>query len=243
MGRELEGPIGSCSKRPREVGLRVAVGRFRAACQQAYSGDHRIAMGKSLHIEMACGKACFCNVRERPMSISRAESDLAQAKMEMQRLERDLKAAQERAIKIQHYLEMARLYDMGTTVSADRSPGKRRQRSGKSAIYTRAAIETLRRAGHPMKTRALVRALSDQGIEIGGKDPVITLSGSLSRSGELEMPDRAAGWVLKEWAESRASSPGAVDQESNDDDDDASEPSEIVATPPNGPESRFARLD
>ena len=172
------------------------------------------------------------------MTISRAESDLVQAKLEIQRLEGALKAAHERAIKLQHYLEMARLYDTGATVSAGTTPRKRRQPSGKYATYRNAAVEIIRHAGHPMETRPLVRALSDQGIEVTGKDPVVTLSGALSRSTELEMRGRSVGWALKEWPKSELGSPGADDQNSNEEGDDSpSEPS--VTAQPNGPESLY----
>ena len=172
------------------------------------------------------------------MSISRAETDLAQAKMEIQRLECELAVAQERAIKIQHYLELAKLYGLGATVSTSADRRRRRQPTGKYATYRKAAVETIRRAGHPMKTRSLVHALSDQGIKIEGKDPVIILSGVLSRSTELEMRDRSVGWAFKEWPKSGLRSPGADDQNSNDGGDDStSEPSEIVSGQPNGPEA------
>lgn len=144
------------------------------------------------------------------MATTKAEADLAAVKAEIQRLERALEAARHRATKIEHYIEMARVYGGGLypcdsppgdeleTTASSAVPQSQRHRSGKGNAVVNTVIEILRQAGDFMRTRDILVKLSQQGVAIGGGNQVTNLSGYLSRS-ELLENDRSLGWALKEW--------------------------------------------
>lgn len=56
--------------------------------------------------------------------------------------------------------------------------------------------------GRPVKTRELLAIMSQRGFEVGGQDPVSTLSARLSRSQHI-VNDRALGWMTKEMADGK----------------------------------------
>jgi hypothetical protein len=61
-------------------------------------------------------------------------------------------------------------------------------------------VEAIQKRGKRIHTRELVKILAEQGIEIGGANPIANLSGFLSRAEELHN-NRAEGWGMAEWAE------------------------------------------
>ena len=72
--------------------------------------------------------------------------------------------------------------------------------SGALAETEAAVVAILTATGHPMPTRDLQPALAERGIEIGGKDPISTLSARLSRAPQL-VNIRQRGWWIKERAD------------------------------------------
>jgi hypothetical protein len=76
-------------------------------------------------------------------------------------------------------------------------PG-RRPKGGVSGAAIRETITLLRERGRPIRTRELLDILASRGIVIGGKNPVINLSGHLCRAPEM-VSDRGQGWSLREW--------------------------------------------
>jgi hypothetical protein len=65
----------------------------------------------------------------------------------------------------------------------------------------RETLIILRERGQPTPTRELLSILASRGIHVGGKNPVISLSGYLCKTGEV-VADRRTGWSLREWAQS-----------------------------------------
>lgn len=128
------------------------------------------------------------------MSVSRAEADLARLQNEMGRLRAQLADAEERAVKVRHYIEMARLYEAGEDAVQVTS----RARGGNAAHIASMAREALQEHGEPMATRALVDVLTKRGVLLGSGNPVNYLSGVLSRADDFEN-DRITGWHLEAW--------------------------------------------
>ena len=128
------------------------------------------------------------------MSVLRAEADLTRLQNEMTRLRTLLADAEERAVKVRHYIEMARLYEAGE----DAVQVTTRTRGGNAAVIAGMAREVLQEHGEPMQTRALVDVLTKRGVTLGGGNPVNYLSGVLSRSDDFEN-DRITGWHLAAW--------------------------------------------
>lgn len=129
------------------------------------------------------------------MSIERAETDLARVRSEIQRLQMQLEIASARSLKLEHYIEMARLYDVA---DASEQPDDPRNKPGSGSPLVPVCVEYIRQTGQRQPTRKLVEVLEAQGFKIGGTNKVTNLSGSLSRAPELT-PNRVEGWGLKEW--------------------------------------------
>ena len=59
------------------------------------------------------------------------------------------------------------------------------------------AVAALIATRGPMQTKELLRAVQEQGIEVGGADKLVSMSVLLSRAKDIFKSDRAAGgWVL-----------------------------------------------
>jgi len=73
--------------------------------------------------------------------------------------------------------------------------------AGIGARTAEIAVTILREAGNPMSTRDLVPLVEAHEIEIGGKDPVATLSARLSNYAKMNHELRlvAGRWHLLEW--------------------------------------------
>jgi hypothetical protein len=171
------------------------------------------------------------------MSREMAERDLATLRDEVSRLEAVILAKREEMTKIAHYIEMAEKYERGTQNRpeegyADSAHMKRERgapRGGLSGRASRTSIDIIRRNGRPIKTRDLLEMLRKLDIEIRGKDPVVVLSGYLSRTDEL-VSDRKVGWGLKEWSHpNREEAKEHAGNGAMRDDDEAAE------APPNPP--------
>ena len=89
------------------------------------------------------------------MSVSRAEVDLARLQTEMICLRAQLTDAEERAVKVRHYIEMARLYEAGESTTSHIAGA-----GGNAAHIASMAREALQEHGEPMATRALVDVLT-----------------------------------------------------------------------------------
>ena len=127
------------------------------------------------------------------MSIKQAELDLARARGDAERLAVQLKAAESRILKLENYLELARLYE-------ERAEPPDGAVSASGPAIVQAAISILQERKTRQKTSALVEELERRGQRIGGTNKITNLSGSLSRS-PLLTASRTEGWGLKEWAD------------------------------------------
>ena len=68
----------------------------------------------------------------------------------------------------------------------------------RTARILAAVWKEIRNRGEPVATRKLVEALRTNGIEIGGKDAVATLSAALSHSEHFENRGRNVGWAIRD---------------------------------------------
>ena len=75
-------------------------------------------------------------------------------------------------------------------------------RSGRLAETELAAGEIIRAVGRAVPSPTMLQALAAKGVEIGGKDPMATMSARLSRAPSLEF-QRGLGWALKSAAAPR----------------------------------------
>ncbi|WP_132092870.1 HTH domain-containing protein [Caulobacter sp. BK020] len=133
------------------------------------------------------------------MPTSKAEADLARAQAEIRRLEGQLQDARARAVKIAHYIEMAKLYESG----ASPLPETKRGSGGRAVAAAQMAVEVLREERRPLHTRELLEALGKRGLVFDSQNPITNLSSALSRSDEL-IADRSTGWKLREWAKPKS---------------------------------------
>ena len=69
--------------------------------------------------------------------------------------------------------------------------------SGALSESAEAAAAYIQKVGRPVSTRDLVEVLTTQGVSVGGKDEIATLSARLSRS-DLLRNIRGQGWALAE---------------------------------------------
>ena len=143
------------------------------------------------------------------MSVQRAEQELAQLHREIGRIEERLSDMRARAIKLGHYVEMAREFGDrpsargNETASSTVRSAEGRERAPKGGMSGRAVqecISILRERHEPMHTTELHALIVDRGIMLGGKNPAQALSGYLSRTPEA-VSDRSRGWSLLEWQE------------------------------------------
>jgi hypothetical protein len=139
--------------------------------------------------------------REETMSVARAETELTHLQSEYSRLQSQLDEVRQRIVKIQNYIEMAREFETTTSTPHPTESPEIRSRVPKGGIggqASRLAIEMVRERRQPIPTRELVEMLKVRGVDVGGGNPVTTLSSYLSRVPELSA-DRSRGWSLKEW--------------------------------------------
>ena len=135
------------------------------------------------------------------MSIERVKADLERLVAEGQAAQAVVTGIYGRITKLKIYLEIAEAYGDGENMAAMPIPPAKIGRpagSGSEARKVEAAIEAIKSRAGPISTRDLVGLLRIQGIEIAGKDPVINLSSTLSRSDALKIR-RGIGWSLAEW--------------------------------------------
>jgi hypothetical protein len=125
------------------------------------------------------------------VSVERATKDLNKTRLEVTRLEAQLTDARNRALKLEHYLEMAKVYDAAQEVDAEKSLDAKLN-------VTEQVIEILRALQRPAHTRQLVDELAKLGTVIKGENPANNLASTLSRSKLLES-SRTEGWRLVEW--------------------------------------------
>ena len=127
---------------------------------------------------MSIEQAYTCVMTNAPI-LAEASSRLAQARAEVARLEA--------------FLEVYRELDTGSPKVARVRTRHTMATSGAVADSASAALEHIRVTGRAVSTRELVTVLTAKGIEIGGNDPIATLSARLSRS-PLLTNIRGAGW-------------------------------------------------
>lgn len=151
------------------------------------------------------------------MSVERAQADLKRVNQEASRLKIQLLMATERITKLEHYIELAKVYDANADGVTDNKP-----QNGSSLVA--ASIEIIAEAGVRQPTRHLVEELERRGHVIGGQNKVTNLSGTLSRAPELTA-SRTEGWGLAAWDSSHKAKAEAQ----------PSEPSEPEEGPPWAP--------
>lgn len=155
------------------------------------------------------------------MSVQRAEQELVALRHETARIETRLSDARARIIKLEHYIEMAGEFgDEGSATSAPHPhPGtttngarQRAPRGGMSGRAVQESIAILRERGTPIHTKELYALIGQRGIKLGGKTPIGSLSGCLSRTPGL-VADRSRGWSLIEWTTASTQEPDQQEAE------------------------------
>jgi hypothetical protein len=140
--------------------------------------------------------------REEWMSIARAEAELTILKGEFERARVRYVELQQRITKIQNYIDVAREFESTGVDSPRENPSERRSRipqGGIGAQAIRLAVEMVQERGKPIPTKELVDLMKARGLDVGGNNPITTLSSYLSRAPELSA-DRSRGWSLTGWA-------------------------------------------
>jgi hypothetical protein len=143
--------------------------------------------------------------------LERAKADLLRLQKDLNRAEMTVKMLEGQISRVEAYIEMAPVYE------SDESQGEasRARSNGVAATSVRLAIEAIRERGQRIHTRELIQILQNQGITIGGSNPVANLSGFLSRADDLDN-SRSEGWGLASWRgdkvsqEIRASNDAAI---------------------------------
>ena len=128
------------------------------------------------------------------MSIAKAQAELHRVNREVMKLETQLTMARDRAMRLEHYIEVATQYEKDGDDAGNAETDDRRPRSN-AVSHT---IRILEEAGVPLTIHDILQELGKAGIVIGGQNPVTNLSSSLSRSDELENI-RGQGWSLTKW--------------------------------------------
>src|ERR1700730_8898070 len=125
------------------------------------------------------------------MSIQRAERELVALQQESDRLDARIGEVRSRAVKLGHYIEMAREFDDGAADEAAAESGMHRaesmngsrQRTPKGGMSGRAVqecIAILRERRKPVHTKELFEMIGQRGFQFGGANPLQALSGYLS---------------------------------------------------------------
>lgn len=89
--------------------------------------------------------------------------------------------------------ELARFMRSHSPDESDETQSKPRSRGGVTNPTKEAVSRILRDRGCPMKTSVLLPLVLKSGVDVGGKDPVATLSARLSNADEF-VNDRSVGW-------------------------------------------------
>src|SRR5262249_11580147 len=120
-----------------------------------------------------------------PLSVQRAERELADLSGEIGRLEALIANKRERSIKLEHYLEMTREFASDTAEESEAPAGSAETRTegrrppptrGKWSRVVQEAVAILRVRGEPTSAKELVSLLADRGIHIHTKTPDRALS-------------------------------------------------------------------
>lgn len=146
-----------------------------------------------------------------PMSIERAERELALARRRVAESEARLSADRDRVTKLEHFIEVAR--EFGSEFG-----GQRREQTSESeserrppptrglwARIMREAVAALRERGSPASARELVPLVENRGVRINTKHPDRALAQYLSREpaviGDHARGNVGQGWFLREWGD------------------------------------------
>jgi hypothetical protein len=143
------------------------------------------------------------------MSAQRAEREIAALQQTIQRLEAEIGEARERAVKLAHYIELAREFGeeppgetsrAGESTHRPNGAGGRVPKGGASGRAVQECISVLRERKQHIPTRELYEIIQQRGIQLGGASPIAALSGYLSRTpGVVADKLRRRGWGLEEW--------------------------------------------
>jgi hypothetical protein len=125
--------------------------------------------------------------------ILRAQQKRDQLRAELARIEAFLATA----FELEQELSASGTTQMLMTDAAKADAPERkisRSRGGAGADTLRAVTEILEERGQSMSTRDLLPLVRAKGVEVGGKDPVATLSARISQKGVVELV--AGRWAL-----------------------------------------------
>jgi hypothetical protein len=147
-----------------------------------------------------------------PMSVQRAERELADLQKEISQLEAQIAAKRDRSVKLGNYVEMAREFagqDESHTSTGPRASKTEGRRPpvirGIWAKIVAEAVNILRDRSEPASARELVPLLANRGIRINTKTPDRALSQYLSREpgvvGDHARGNVGQGWFLIEWGD------------------------------------------
>lgn len=138
--------------------------------------------------------------------IGHAQARREALKAELDRIEQFLATA----FELQH--ELARSTPRDTRTNAEKADAPVRKRAmapaGAGSATVRAVVTILQERG-PMPTRELLPLVLAQGIEVGGQDPVATLSARISGKGRVQT--REGKWHLIENSGATAPEEGVTD--------------------------------
>ena len=131
------------------------------------------------------------------MAVERAVADLARLDAEAVDLKRRIAEIDRKSDRLRTYIAVAQEY------AAPPQTGLGAIHAGPAKGITEAAVEgaiaLLRVEGKPIHTRVLLSRLAQQGVTVGGSNPVANLSGFLSRDKIRLRNSRMEGWHLREW--------------------------------------------
>lgn len=146
------------------------------------------------------------------MSIQRAERELVKLRREIAHLETQIVTKRERALKLEHYMEMEREFAAAEPAAKDTAARKTESRRppptrGKWSRIIQECASVLRERGAPASARELVSLLENRGVHINAKFPDRALAQYLSRASEVVGDRRRGnvgqGWSLSEWADKK----------------------------------------
>jgi hypothetical protein len=149
--------------------------------------------------------------RAPPVSIQRAERELADLRREIGHHEAQIANKRDRSLKLEHYIEMSR--EFGAESGTPRRPESTDQTEGRRPPPTRGkwsrimveCVSILRERNEPTSARELVPLLAERGVRIDTKHPDRALAQYLSREpgivGDHARGNVGQGWFLKEWGD------------------------------------------
>ena len=144
------------------------------------------------------------------MFIEQALAELKHLDAESQHLRDQLAKNDERTSRLRIFVDVGQEFvDAGSKQGADgpaTTPTSTSDASDSRTLTRRitdAVVDLIRAKGRPIRTRDLLAQIEQRGLDVGGKNPVATLSSCLSRDKKRLVNNRKLGWRLVEWGGDR----------------------------------------